>query len=317
MTNILVTGSSGFVGQFACFELSRRGFHVCAHTRTPQPWPSYVTPIVSSSFDLLDFSQSALSDISCILHLAGRAHVFFDKTVSPILAYRRVNVIQTLKLAHLAENAGVRRFIYISSIKVNGETSSHEDPFIESSIPNPLDPYSLSKFEAEAELLSFASQSTMEVVILRPPLIYGPGVKGNFKTLITLLSHRVPLPFSTIDFNQRSLISLHNLVDIISLCILHPLAAGRLFLVSDQQDVSTAELLSNLGQALNVPARLFPFPTHAIKSVSILLRKPHLYNSLCGSLVVDSSLVSRILGWKPPISFREGIFHSVNHLSQL
>jgi len=207
--------------------------------------------------------------------------------------------------------AGVRRFVFVSSIKVNGEFSTPEAPFTENSEVRPFDAYAISKHEAELGLSEIAAETGMEVVIVRPPLVYGPGVKGNFMLLINLLAKQIPLPLGLINCNRKSFVSLDNLIDFLGLCVFRAEAAGRVFLVSDQNDVSTAELLRGLGSAMAVKPRLFPVPRVLLQSAAILANKQSAYDKLCGSLVVDSSAASRLLGWVPPLSFDEGLRRAV------
>jgi len=203
--------------------------------------------------------------------------------------------------------AGVRRFVFVSSIKVNGELTSPLAPFTEKDRANPVDPYGISKYEAELGLLEIASETGMEVVIVRPPLIYGPGVKGNFRVMMEVLARKFPLPLALITDNMRSLLALDNLIDFLTLCVSHPEAACRIFLVSDQHDVSTAELLRHLGEAMGVTARLFPVSRSLLRGAASLAGKHSMYQRLCGSLVVDSSSASQLLGWAPPLALDEGL----------
>ena len=210
-------------------------------------------------------------------------------------------------MAKAAAESGVRRFIFLSTVKVNGEYSSADSPFTELDIPAPSDPYSISKFEAEKALLDLGLQSGLEVVIVRPPLIYGPSVKGNLRTLIRLLSIGIPLPLASASGNQRSLISLPNLADFLMLCCRHPAASGQTFLVSDQFDVSTLGLLREIALALNVKLIVFHFPVYLVRILLFSCGKSSLYYRLFGSLVVDSSKASTVLGWTPPYTFRLGM----------
>lgn len=304
---LLVTGSSGFVGRQACLALSKRGFSVSAFSRTPCQWPFGIEAITASSLSSLACPSYIFEGVQCILHLAGRAHVMRETEPDPLSAFRSSNVIDTLRLAREASSAGVRRFVFLSSIKVNGEVASLRNPFTEEDDVNPSDPYAVSKYEAELGLFEIAAQTGMEVVIVRPPLIYGPGVKGNLRTMMNLLSRKVPLPLAMITDNRRSLLALDNLVDFLALCSSHPKAEGRVFLVSDQHDLSTADLLRRLGEAMGVNARLFPAPRFMLEGASNIVRKRSTYQRLCGSLVVDSSAASRLLGWAPPLALDEGL----------
>jgi nucleoside-diphosphate-sugar epimerase len=307
MADLFVSGANGFVGRRACVILKDRGFSVRAFSRQPCEWPLGVQAFSALSLSDINSSSPALRGVDCVLHLAGRAHVMHESEPDPLLAFRNANVYETLKLAREASLAGVKRFVFVSSIKVNGELTPPFSPFTESDKPNPLDPYGLSKCEAEIGLQDIALQTGIEIVIVRPPLIYGLGVKGNFRTMMKLLARKVPLPLGSVANNRRSLISLENLVDFLGLCVLHPEASGRVFLVSDQQDVSTAQLLRILGEAMGVSAQLFPVPLLVLRGSAILARKRSLYHKLCGSLVVDSSAATQLLGWTPPLPLEEGL----------
>lgn len=307
---ILVTGCSGFVGRSACLALRKRGFSVRAFSRSPCTWPYGIEPITAPNISSLA-NSSAFEEVDCVLHLAGRAHVIQETDPDPLSAYRSVNVLETLSFAHQASLAGVRRFVFVSSIKVNGEFTSPNAPFTEAHEVKPVDPYGISKREAELGLLKISVETGMEVVIVRPPLIYGPGVKGNFRVMLKLLARGVPLPLGLINDNRRSLVALDNMIDFLALCASHPDASGKVFLVSDQHDVSTAELLHKLGSAMHLPVRLFPVPRIFLSLAANLLRRESAYQRLCGSLVVDSSAATRILGWSPPLSLNEGLRRAV------
>ena len=304
---LLVTGATGFVGSFACPVLFKRGMKIRAVSRKPLDMPFGIEQFITPSLSLLHHGCSVFDSVDCVLHLAGRAHVLRESALNPLEAYREVNVRDTLKFAFEASKAGVRRFVFVSTIKVNGELTSNSSPFCEDDVINTVDPYAKSKHEAELALLELSSKTSMEVVIVRPPLIYGPGVKGNFKILLELLERKIPLPLAMATTNRRSLISVDNLVDFLALCITHPNATGRLFLISDQQDLSTADLLIKLGVASGSSARLFPLPLFFLKWLSKVFGKSYLYDRLCSSLVVDSSLASKLLGWSPPLSLDEGL----------
>ena len=304
---VLVTGSTGFVGHAACLSLSKRGFDVCAFSRGEFVWPHGIEPVVAPALSKLGVASSFLDEVDCILHLAGRAHILREKAVDSLGSFRQVNVSETLALARRAALAGVRRFIFVSSVKVNGESTSPFIPFTEADTPCPVDPYGISKYEAELALNQLGAETGMEIVIVRPPLIYGPRVKGNFRVMMNLLSRRVPLPLGSIRDNLRSLVSLDNLVDFLVFCISRGEAANRVFLVSDRRDVSTAELLELLGSAMKVPVNLLPFPPYILDRISRLGPGRSLYQKLCGSLVVDASAAVRFLGWEPTLSLEEGL----------
>ncbi len=229
-----------------------------------------------------------------------------DSEADPLAAFRRVNVEGTLNLARQARDAGVRRFIFVSSIKVNGEGTEPGRPYTADQAPEPVDPYGISKLEAEHGLRQIAEESRMEVVIVRPTLVYGPGVKANFLSMMRWLHRGIPLPFGAID-NRRSLVSIYNLVDLLVTCIDHPAAANQAFLVSDGLDVSTTDLLRRMSKALERPARLFPVPAGLLELAAMSLGKRSLSQRLCGSLQVDIGKTRALLGWTPPVSLDEGL----------
>ena len=241
-----------------------------------------------------------------MVHTAARVHLLRDGAADPLAAFRRVNVQGTLDLAQQAAAAGVRRLVFISSVKVHGETTALGTPYFADDAPAPRDAYGSSKMEAEDGLRSIAATSGMEVVIIRPPLVYGPGVKANFQVMLRWLSRGMPLPLGAIH-NQRSLVALDNLVDLIVTCTHHPAAANQTFLVSDGEDMSTTQLLRRLGQAMGRPARLIPVPPALLKAGAAMLGKPGLAQRLCGSLQVDITKTRQLLGWSPPISVDEGL----------
>jgi len=231
----------------------------------------------------------------------------------PLAEFRRVNVDGTLRLARQAAEAGVRRFVFVSSIKVNGEHSQPGHPFTADEIPAPGDPYGVSKCEAEAGLRALSQETGMEVVIIRPPLVYGPGVKANFLAMMRWLQRGVPLPLGGVTANRRSLVFLDNLVDLIVTCIDHPAAANQTFLVSDDEDLSTAALLRRMAAALGRPARLVPVPAGLIVFGAKLIGRPGIAQRLCGSLQVDIGKTKAFLGWAPPISVDEGLRRTAEH----
>jgi len=240
-------------------------------------------------------------DIDVVVHLAARVHIMNDDSSDPLAEFRKVNTDGTLNLARQAAESGVKRFIYLSSIKVNGEITETGQSFVPDDTFVPDDPYGLSKYEAEQGLLALAKETNMEVVIIRPPLVYGPGVKANFHSMMRWIYKGVPLPFGAV-YNQRSLVALDNLVSFIIHCIDHPKAANGVFLISDGEDVSTTELLQKVAKAFDKKAILLPVPVSLMKFVSKLLGKADVANRLFGSLQVDSSKARDLLGWKPVIT---------------
>lgn len=303
---ILVTGATGFVGGRLIKRLAAEPeFAVQGAVRkTPESDHSGLVPVGEINGDT-DWS-AALADQQVVIHTAARAHIMKDEVADPLAEYRKVNVEGTLKLARQAAEAGVRRFIFISSIKVNGEQTPLDHPFTADDIPAPQDVYGVSKLEAEQGLTQLASKTGMEVVIIRSPLVYGSGVKGNFASMIRLVTKGVPLPLGSIH-NKRSLVALDNVVDLIITCTDHPDAANQVFLVGDREDLSTSELLRRVGAALGRPARLLPVPAVLLQLGATVLGKKAMAQRLLGSLQVDISKTRDLLGWKPPISVEEGL----------
>ena len=306
---ILVTGATGFIGKAVLGHLLAEDQARCvvvAARSGGQQWPEKVLPRVTGDLEPSNDWSVALKNVSAVVHCVARVHVMNDTATDPLAEFRRINVQSTLNLARQAAAAGVRRFVFISSIKVNGEATHLGVPFFADGIPAPLDPYGVSKMEAENGLREISSQTGMEVVIIRPPLVYGPGVKANFASMMRWLKHSIPLPLGAIH-NQRSLVSLDNLVDLIVTCLTHPAAANQTFLVSDGEDMSTTQLLRRMGSALGKPARLIPVPVLALKLGAALVGKPELAQRLCGSLQIDMSKTRELLGWRPPFSVDESL----------
>jgi nucleoside-diphosphate-sugar epimerase len=304
---ILVTGANGFVGTALCKQLTKIQIPVRAIVRSPGQSPADTE--VESVGDIsskTDWSH-ALRDVTEVVHLASRVHIMNDKSADPLAEYRLVNVQATINLASQAAAAGVRRFIFLSSIKVNGEFTQVSRPFTADDVPAPEDAYGVSKLEAEVALKQIAIETGMEVVIIRPPLVYGPGVKSNFQAMMRWLVKGIPLPLAALTNNRRSLVALDNLIDLISTCLNHPAAANQTFLVSDAEDLSTADLLKRSGAALGRPARLFYLPTSLLKLVATMLNKSNVYQRLSASLQIDISKTRERLAWTPPISVDEGL----------
>jgi nucleoside-diphosphate-sugar epimerase len=307
----LVTGASGFVGSamVRCLlaHASTRRVVVAVRRSDParQGDPRLAERLISGLDGAQDWSD-ALVDVQAVVHCAARVHVMHDGAADPLSEFRRVNVEGTLALARQAARAGVRRFVFASSIKVNGEETGRGRPFTADDVPAPLDAYGQSKHEAEQGLRELASRTGMEVVIVRPPLVYGPGVKANFASMMRWLRKGVPLPLGAID-NRRSLVALDNLVDLMHLCLTHPSAADQTFLVSDGEDVSTTQLLRRMGAALGHPARLLPFSPGSLERIASLLGKRDVAQRLCGSLQVDIAKTRELLGWRPPLSLDQGL----------
>jgi len=310
---ILLTGATGFIGQSLLNELLRRGHVPVAVTRKA------IAGLTGTDrcFPIADISANndwlpALKGVEVVIHTAARVHVMNDRVADPLAAFRQVNVDGTLNLARQAAAAGVRRFIFISSIKVNGEGTPVGVPYLADGQPAPADPYGISKMEAEQGLRALAAETGMEVVIIRPPLVYGPGVKANFLSMMSWLHKGVPLPLGAID-NRRSLVALDNLVDLIVTCIDHPAAANQTFLVSDGEDFSTSELLRRMAAALGKPARLLPVPSGLLQAGAAMLGKQVLAQRLCGSLQVDIGKTRQLLNWTPPLSVDEALRKTAEH----
>lgn len=307
---ILVTGATGFVGSSLVHRLAMdqglRGV-VAAARRADRRWPERVNPVqVGDLMPTTDW-HAALQGVSQVVHLAARVHIMNDRSLDPLAEFRHVNVEGTANLARQAAAAGVKRFVYLSSIKVNGDSTELGRPFTAADTPAPDDPYGVSKHEAEQLLRLIASETGMEVVIIRPPLVYGPRVKANFESMMRWLAYGIPLPLAAVTNNRRSLVALDNLVDLIATCLRHPGAANQTFLVSDGEDLSTATLLRRMGAALGSPARLFYAPVAVLKLGAAMLGKQSICQRLCGSLQVDIRKTQEFLGWTPPVSVDEGL----------
>lgn len=313
---IAVTGANGFVGSAAVTFFARGGCQVVAQTRgapNAAGLPENVQSLKANLDDLVLWRE-ALSSCHAVLHTAARVHQVTDSTSDPLAEYRKVNVQQTLALARTAAASGVKRFVFLSSIKVNGEWSSPNKPFTANDRPAPIDPYGISKYEAELGLREVAVQTAMEVVIVRPPLVYGPGVRANFLTLMRWLQRGIPLPLGAIH-NQRSFVGLDNLLALLETCLSHPAAANQTFLVSDRHDVSTTQLLTALALALQVKSRLVPVPQVWLERALALSGRSGMgmAQRLCGNLAVDTEKTSRLLGWTPPATLEQGLRSTAEH----
>lgn len=304
--NICVTGATGFVGRELCEALRTAGHRVSTAERNKK------TLTVDSIGDVYSGTELVGSDV--VVHLAARVHVMHDSAVDPLSEFRLANVATTLTLANKAAASGVRRFIFISSVKVNGEVTVPGCAFRADGTPAPQDPYGISKMEAELGLRAIATQTGMEVVIIRPPLVYGPGVKANFASMVQWVRRGVPLPLGAID-NRRSLVAVQNLVDLIRCCIDHPAASNQTFLVSDGEDVSTTELLRKVASAFGRPARLLPVPQRVLEWGLGLLGRQPLAQRLFSSLQLDIGSTREVLGWRPPLSMDEGLALMARHFA--
>ncbi|MEQ1591154.1 MAG: SDR family oxidoreductase [Thiobacillaceae bacterium] len=297
----LVTGASGFVGSALCARLDTSGFEVVPTVRGK---PASAHEIVVGNIDNKTDWTTALAGCEAVVHLAARVHVMDDTARDPLALYRQTNADGTLNLARQAARAGVKRLIFVSSIKVNGE--GRDAPYSESDVPAPEDAYAISKWEAEQGLADIAQQTGLEVVVLRPPLVYGPGVGANFLRLMQTVNRGWPLPLGAIH-NRRSLLYLGNFTDAIRLCIEHPAAAGQTFLFDDGQPVSSPDLIRAIARALGRPVRLLAVPVGVLKLAGTLLGKQAAVERLTGSLFVDSSAIRSRLGWVPPYTMQQGL----------
>ncbi len=304
--NVILTGSTGFLGsQLAKALRTKADVDLTAAVRRRIEIPAaYIVEV--QGLDANTDWTTALINQQVVIHAAARAHIMKDEIADPLAEYRKVNVDGSLNLARQAAAAGVKRFIFISSIKVNGEQTALGLPFTADSIPSPEDYYGISKWEAEQGLQKLAAETGMEIVIIRPPLIYGPSVKGNFASMIKLVEKALPLPLGSVH-NKRSFVAVDNLVDLIITCIDHPAAANQVFLAGDGQDLSTTELLFGVARAAGKPSRLIPVPVTLLKLAAIVLGKKAMADRLLGSLQVDISKAQTLLGWKPPVSVEEGL----------
>lgn len=304
--DLLVTGANGFVGRSVCAEANKRGLHVTGVVRSASQQFAGIKTITVDEIGSETNWTASIVGIDVVIHLAARVHVMKDTSSDPLHEFRKVNTEGSEHLARSAAAMGVRRFVYVSSIKVNGEESGDESKFNEFDAPNPQDPYGVSKWESEQALHRIAQETGLEVVIVRPPLVYGAGVKGNFVQMLNVLAKGVPLPLASIQ-NLRSLIYVENLVDALILCATHPAAAGQTYLVSDGEDVSTPDLLRQLGIGIGCPARLFDCPLPLLKIAGRFAGKSEQVERLLGSLQVDNSKIRRELGWKPPYTLQQGL----------
>lgn len=314
MIRVLLTGATGFVGNALLLRIVAEGQYdpVVAIRRQVVALPAGVHVTRVDGLQPETQWSQVLNGCEVVVHSAARVHVMHDTSSDPLTEFRKVNVEGTLSLARQAAAAGVRRFIFISSAKVNGEGTSVNVPYLADAQAAPADPYGISKMEAEQGLRALAAETGMEVVIIRPVLVYGPGVKANFLSMMRWLHKGVPLPFGAIH-NRRSLVALDNLVDLIVTCIDHPAAANQTFLVSDGEDLSTSDLLRRMSAALGKPARLLPVPSWLLEVGAAMLGKQSLAQRLCGSLQVDINKTRELLGWSPPVSVDAALRRTAVH----
>jgi nucleoside-diphosphate-sugar epimerase len=312
MTRFIVTGANGFVGQAVCRALRARGDEVIGVARKASGLIEGVRPwlVDGDDFASLDRDVKSLIHGDCVIHLAARVHVMRDTSVDPLAAYCATNVAGTLRVAQAARRAGARRFVYVSSIKALAE-SDHGVPLKETDPPTPVDPYGISKLEAEHALAEFGRQRGIEVAIVRPPLVYGPGVRANFLQLMRAIARGIPLPLGAIDA-RRSMVFVDNLADALVHCATDPRAAGQTFHVSDGHDLSVSELALTLARVLNVPPRLLPVSPSWLRIAGRLTGRSAQVDRLIGSLQLDISHIRETLGWQPPHSVEHGLLETAN-----
>jgi len=311
MKNVLVTGATGFVGRHLCESLAAVGYAVVGTTR------SRVANVASLNCELRTIADVGgevdwgpiLADVDYVVHLAARVHVMREVEEDPLTSFRRVNVMGTEKLLRHKGMRGVRRFVYLSSVKVHGEETT-DAPFSASDRPMPVDPYGQSKLEAEQLVEDVGAELGIETVIIRPPLVYGPGVSGNFVRLLSLVKKGVPLPFGRVE-NTRSLVGVHNLCDLLRVCLTNADAAGKRFLISDKEDVSTPELIRLIARSMSRSARLIPVPVPMLRLAAKMLGRSAEVSRLIGSLQVDIEETMQTLNWKPPVTLADGIQSTV------
>jgi nucleoside-diphosphate-sugar epimerase len=306
LSRILVTGAGGFIGRQLCGELLRRGQQVRAAVRAPFQSPDGVDQVTVGAIDGATDWNAALGGIDAIIHLAARVHVMKDTAADPLAEFLKVNLLGTANLARQAVAAGTRRLVYVSSIKVNGEQTRGGQIYSEQDVPAPQDPYGISKWQAEQALQQLSRMTGLEVVIVRPPLVYGPGVKGNFFKLLAAIDKGVPLPLSGAH-NLRSMVYAGNLADALIACASHPAAAGQTYLVSDGEDVSTARLVEDIAHALGRNSRSFYLPPGLLRAAAALLGRTEQADRLLDSLQVSDKKIRGDLGWAPPYSMEQGL----------
>jgi nucleoside-diphosphate-sugar epimerase len=312
---ILVTGANGFVGSQLSETLAKSGHEVRNTARSLASNSSTTRELITCDLESADNLDHLTTGCDAIVHLAGRAHVMSDNPATSESLYVSANVDVTRKLAQSAARTGVKRMILMSSVKVNGESTTINTPFTAQDIPNPQDPYGRSKTQAEQALWEITSTSDLEGVVIRPPLVYGPGVRANFASLIGIVGRGLPLPLGSIQ-NKRSFVSLDNLVDLISTTVQSPNAAGNTFLVSDGHDLSTPELVRSIASALDQSPKLFPFPSALLKLAATASGKRGAYDRLCGSLTVDIALTKQKLSWTPPFTVQDSMQRTVDAFIQ-
>ena len=311
---IIVTGATGFLGKPLIKQLSNKftKSNIFPVLRKNSTSFDEFSPIVVDDINSTTDWTDKLQGIDCVIHCAARVHVMNEADENPLEAFREVNVRGTLQLAQAAAKSGVKRFIFVSSIKVNGESTTGRLPYRSSDTPNPQDPYGISKAEAEEGLKKLAEETGMDVVIIRPPLVYGPGVKANFAAMLKLASTGVPLPFGCVKHNQRSMVYVENLISLIIECINNPSAANQTFLISDDDDLSTKAFVQGLSMALGKSSFMLPVPNSVFSFAGKILGKTAMIDRLCGSLQVDINHTKNTLNWRSPYSVEQGFAATAN-----
>jgi UDP-glucose 4-epimerase len=309
---ILITGATGFVGSHLLQMALAQNREVICPVRANNSTPHASAPQISS-IDSNTNWQSHLTNVHTVIHCAARVHVMNDTAADPLVAFREVNLYGSVRLAEQAAAAGVSQFIYLSSIKVNGEMTEDGQAFTENDPPSASDPYGISKQEAEKALLDLGQRTGMAITIIRPPLVYGKGVAANFLSLLIWVKKQIPLPFGSIH-NQRSFVFVKNLCDFILHCVQNPLAYNQVFLISDGKDLSTTELMREAAKALDVPSRLLPFPSSLMVLVARMLGRKNITDRLCQSLRVDSTKARQQMQWSPPYTIQQGLRESAANL---
>lgn len=318
LNKILITGATGFLGKPLLSEIRKKysdNTVVPVLRKESSEFNRFDCLVVDGIGPLTDWDDK-LVGIDCIIHCAARVHVMNDTVEDPLEAFREVNVQGTLALAKAAAKAGVKRFIFVSSIKVNGESTTDRVPYKSSDEPSPEDPYGISKAEAEKGLKLISDESGMEVVIIRPPLVYGPGVKANFAAMLKLASTGIPLPFGCINLNKRSMVYVENLISLIIACIENPNAANQTFLVSDDNDLSTKEFVKGLSNGLGKSGLMLPVPNVLFSIAGKMFGKSAVIDRLCGSLQVDISHTQETLNWHPPYSVKQGFAATAKYFKE-
>ena len=312
---ILVTGANGFIGTQLTETLANSGHQVRNTARSIAPNNPITSEMITCDLESADNLDHLTTGCDAIVHLAGRAHVMSDDPATSESLYLSANVDVTRRLAQSAARTGVKRMILMSSVKVNGESTTIDSPFTSQDTPNPQDPYGRSKTQAEQTLWDVASASGLEGVVIRPPLVYGPGVRANFASLIGIVDRGIPLPLGSIQ-NKRSFVSVDNLIDCIETTLQTPNAGGQTFLVSDGQDLSTPELIRAIASSLHKSPMLIPIPTALLKLAATTAGKRNAYDRLCGSLTVDIALTKQKLSWTPPFTVQDSLQRTVDAFIQ-